>query len=158
MSEKTRAPKWLLYIFCVLTVASGIVFLALRAFPAGWTRPKDAQIVSAISQARTVMTYLHYSEGNYDNFNCKYRDMVALCENIDKNYRKEDVNEPIIAHGASRNSQSACIYSPLNAKDKYWYCVDSKGNAVFTEIDPAGNGYCVEGKSAVCPPALKGIP
>lgn len=113
--------------------------------PGGGAR--DARIISALSQARTVMTYIGANDGHYDNFTCQQEDMRALCDEIASNN-----GWTTIAHDAESDSQEACIYSPLNAQPNYWYCADSLGYAGATAIFPGGTGYCVDGESAKCPP------
>lgn len=158
---KERRWHVLLISFLVLTLlVLGIVFFILNgpwAYRLSGTR--NSRIVSNIDQARTVMTYIHYQEGNYDSFNCEHEVMVTLCHEIDRNYGKEDGEEPLIAHDAPNNSQAACIYSPLDKKNNhYWYCADSTMRADYVGINPGSDGYCVEGESAVCPPLLEEIP
>lgn len=143
-----------------------IIFGILLFFLIGglsWSRPpvKDYRIAWAIDQARTVILSVYGEEDRYDDFNCKHEDMRALCEGIDTDYGPRDNKEPIIVHDAATNSQAVCIYSPINKEEgwlrkrKFWYCADNEGRAGYTDIDPGTPGYCVEGKSAVCPPFLE---
>lgn len=110
-------------------------------------KQKDVRIISAISQARTVMVYIYVNEGNYDNFSCQHSDMREVCAEISKNSR---LNWVAIAYAPKSNSQEACIYAPLNSKPNFWYCADSSGAAGFTTINPGGTGYCVWETSAKC--------
>lgn len=121
-------------------------------------RPKDSRIISAISTARTEMAYVGRNDGNYDNFTCSYEEMIQVCQEIDVNYGEDNDKEPIIAHDLPVDSHAACIYTPLNIKKNYWYCADSTGAAGYAQINPGSPGYCIEGKSAICPPLLKDIP
>ncbi|MDD5433556.1 MAG: hypothetical protein PHE77_02790 [Candidatus Pacebacteria bacterium] len=116
------------------------------------------------------MAYEFADRGNYDSLNCESQNLKPICEEADKNYGVRDGKEPIIALNRHQNSNSACIYSPLNhvqgsgwfydLKDKFqektktWYCTDSSGNAGETKIDPGSAGYCVDGVSAKCPPTF----
>lgn len=141
-------------VFVVIFGMGMLVFDFLRPKVNG--KAPDARIVSAISQARTVMTYLYNKEGNYDDFNCEHEEMIALCQEIDVNYGPDDDAEPIIAHDAPDNSRAACIYSPLNTTiggEKKWYCADSLGYAGATTTDPGTAGCSMTG-GAVCPAGL----
>jgi len=128
--------------------------------------PRDSRIIGDICQIRTLIPNTYINEGSYDSFSCLHKDIALFCREISDNYVKEDGNKPtpIITHDTSINSQAVCIYSPLNKeegwlrKKKFWYCTDSKGHVGYTSIDPGSDGYCVEGKSAVCPPVSKEIP
>jgi len=110
-------------------------------------RARDSRIVSAISQGRTVMTYVAANDGTHDNFTCQQQDMAMLCEEISNNN-----GWPVIAHDLPLNSQGACLYSPLTSRDNYWYCADSTGRAGYTSINPDSQEYCWDSSSAVCPP------
>lgn len=125
----------------------------------------DARIISAIRHAKTTMPYIYTAEGNYDGFECGHKEVILFCREIEKNYYGEKGSKlPIITHNALIDSKAVCIYSPLNKekgrlrKQNFWYCADSGGHIGFTSIDPGSPGYCVEGKSAVCPPLLEDIP
>ena len=127
----------------------------------------DTRIISSIEHAKTTMTNIYVAEGNYDSFGCDHKEVVLYCQEISKNYygnESKDDRMPVVAHDAPINSQAACIYSPLSRKSGWlkkkniWYCIDSAGHAGYTLIDPGSTGYCVNGKSAVCPPVLKQIP
>lgn len=155
-------------IIIFLTFFLFAIYVIIASFPGCCAVSRDSRIVSSLGQARNVMVLNYEQEGNYDNFNCEHEDMAELCEIIDGYYSSSesrpplfsirpekaflpDGREPIVAHDALSNSQTVCIYSPLNAKDNYWYCADSSGRAGFTEIDPGGEGFCQDGASAVCP-------
>lgn len=110
-------------------------------------RAKDARIVSALAQSRTMMVFINANEGSYDNFSCQQIDTGALCEDVIKSG-----GEMKIAKDKKLDSGAACIYSKLTQKENYWYCADSTGKAGYTSIDPGQQGHCLDGKSAVCPP------
>lgn len=105
---------------------------------------KDSRIISAIGQARIIMTYIGANEGTYESFLSTHDDMVTLWTEITAN--NSDGTEGI--HGGTE-PQGACIWSQLNAKASYWYCADSRGVAGFTEIDPST--LCAGGTSFTCP-------
>jgi len=141
----------LIELLVVIAIIGILASIVLVSFPGATKKARDSRIVSAISQARTVMVYVYGNDGNYDNFTCDNPEMDALCQEIDTNYGGDDDNEPVIAKGTDANGNpTACIYSPLNAKADYWYCADSAGKAGFTTIDPSGPDYCVAG-TAKCP-------
>lgn len=173
--RKNYLKKW------QIALIVGIIFLGFSlfvwlTFPAPMIHHKDADIIKAIGQSRSVMRSIYYDYNNYQNFTCNNNDMIALCTEIDASYGLKNGAEPIIAHDSANNSQAVCIYSPIEGKpsfirwkgfwynlwydyrhhnQKYWYCADSTGTMGFTTIDPRKHGYCVEGKSAVCPPIIQ---
>jgi len=129
----------LIELLVVIAIIGILASIVLVSFPGATKKAKDSRIVSAIAQARTVMTYINANEGSYSSFSCSYSDMEKLCEEIRNN--NPSGTDPMIA----ATTDAACIYSPLNAKDNYWYCADSTGVAGYTSTDPsttcnAGNG------------------
>jgi len=140
----------LIELLVVIAIIGILASVVLVSFPGASKKAHDSRIVSSISQARTVMTYIYGNDGNYDAFDCSYSDMVKLCGEVADNNPVKGTN-PTIAKDTASNSTAACIYSALNAKANYWYCADSTGVAGFTTTDPGGTGYCVDGTSAVCP-------
>jgi|GEM_PF-1568898 len=139
----------IIILFCIIALAF-IVYFSLPGPPS--VGHNDSRIISAINQARSVMSYLASAEGSYDSFSCQNKDMALICEEIHSRG-----GEAIIALDKQSGSQSACIYSLLpyrsgrNKAEASWYCADSSGGADYTVIDPGGNGYCVDGESAICP-------
>ena len=127
-----------------------IIAFAVLSNSNDYRPPRDSLIISGIAQIRVIMEKINNSGRNYDNFNCRHEDILEWCQEIDKQYGPQDRQEPIIVHDKAYNSYSVCVYSPLNF-DKYWYCADSEGNAGYTKVDPGSDGYCIEGKSAICP-------
>lgn len=134
-------------------------------------RARNTRIKTALAQLRTVMVYTFGNDGSYDNFNCNLDESsTPLCKDADKNYGDIDGKEPTIVKNNISSSTAACIYSPLNANPtsgwveslkrkingvpQRWYCVDSRGWAGETKIDPGSTGYCVNGVSAKCPPII----
>lgn len=162
----SKANKfWRIIGFIIL----GLVFLVGAFFilsdmwsDRSYRPPYNSRIISAISQARTVMTWLHSEKGHLDDFACEHKEMISLCEEIDNNYKETDGKVPFIIHDKLVNAQKACIYSPMNWRDNYWYCADNEREGRlgyteggFVEINPATEGYCVEGESADCPPFVE---
>jgi prepilin-type N-terminal cleavage/methylation domain-containing protein len=140
----------LIELLVVIAIIGILASIVLVSFPGATKKAKDSRIVSAIAQARTVMTYVYANDGNYDNFNCSLTDMTNICAEVANNHPTPGTN-PTIAKDAASNSQAACIYSALNAKSNYWYCADSTGVAGYTTTNPGSTGYCVDGTSAKCP-------
>ncbi len=134
----------LIELLVVIAIIGILASIVLVSFPGATKKAKDSRVVSAISQARTVMTYVYANDGSYTNFTCTLGDMVNLCTEVKNN--NPGASDPVINAGSS----GACIYSALNAKSSYWYCADSTGVAGFTTTDPSGTGYCV-GSTYVCP-------
>lgn len=160
-----KSVKSFLEFLLIILFFSVFVFIFFCPLCGSTKKAMDSRIMSSITQARKVMNDIYTKRGNYDDFNCGHKDMMLLCQEINKNYDRskiivilgKDFRErrreiPVIVHNSSVNSQGVCIYSPLNDKPNYWYCADSRGYEGYTEIYPKSPGYCVEGKSAVCPP------
>jgi len=139
----------LIELLVVIAIIGILASIVLVAFPGATKKAKDSRVVSAISQARTVMVYSYGNDGDYDNYNCSLSDMVVLCDEIENNHPTKGT-EPVIAINPSSDSTKACIYSPLNSKASYWYCADSTGVAGYTTTDPGGTGFCVAA-TAECP-------
>lgn len=152
--------KRLIFIILSFILVAGFILFVSSQMPRGSSIARDSRIISAIAQARTVITGIYMDDGNYNDFDCLHEDMINLCAEIKNNYIESELDTPIIA----KTIDGACIYSPLNKTEEkrlglkkiyFWYCADSTGNAGRTTTNPAGVGYCVNEKSAVCPPAVK---
>ena len=135
----------LIELLVVIAIIGILASIVLVSFPGATKKAKDSRLVSAISQARTVMTYVYANDGAYTNFSCTLTDMVNLCAEVANNHPTSGTNPTIQA-----GSAAACIYTLMNAKTDYWYCADSTGLAGYTETDPSGVGYC-NGTTFVCP-------
>ena len=143
----------LIELLVVIAIIGILASIVLVSFPGATKKAMDSRIVSAIAQARTVMTYIKANDGDFDNLpgactagNPYLDDMKPLCDEV-------------TAQGQTLNlvkntaSDDGCVYSKLNAKDNYWYCADSTGRAGFVSSaakDPGGTNYC-DGTTAVCP-------
>jgi len=157
-----RSIRNFLKLLLLMAFISGLIGILLSS-PCGSTeKAKDARIQADLYQAKHIMDSIYEIYGNYDNFNCEYGVIAVICQDVNTLRKKkpligieswyaENGNKPIITHDTRNNSQAVCIYSSLNVKKDYWYCVDNLGRARTTEIDPGSSGYCIEGKSAVCP-------
>ena len=140
----------LIELLVVIAIIGILASVVLIGFPNATRKAKDSRIVSAIGQARTVMTYIDANDGDYDLFSCTHADMITLCTEIANNHPTKGT-EPTVVKDAASDSDAACMYSLLNAKTGYWYCADSTGVAGFTTTDPGGATYCVAG-IAKCSP------
>ncbi len=135
----------LIELLVVIAIIGILASIVLVSFPGATKKAKDSRVVSAIAQARTVMSYVYGNDGSYTNFSCSNSDMEKICEEI-KNNDNGGTNPTI-----QKSSSAACIYAKLNAKNNYWYCADSTGVAGFTTTNPGGTNYC-NGTTFVCPP------
>ncbi len=129
----------LIELLVVIAIIGILASIVLVSFPGASKKAKDSRIVSAVSQARTVMSYVYANDGSYDNFTCSHADMVNLCAEITANGGTNPVPVKIVP---ATVSTAACIYSVVNAKASTWYCASSDGRAGYTIIDPGSDSYC----------------
>jgi len=128
----------LIELLVVIAIIGILASVVLIGFPNATKKAKDSRVISAIGQARTVMTYIGANDGTYAAFSDTHVDMVTLWAEITNN----DAGVQGIKGGTEE--QGACIYAQLNAKATYWYCADTTGVAGFTSIDPSsacGTGF-----------------
>ena len=148
----------LIELLVVIAIIGILASIVLVAFPGATRRAKDARIVSAVGQGRTVMVYVYGNDADYDLLpgactagSPYYDDMSPLCDEVTANAPSDDTTLHLISSAAA-DSEDGCIYAKLNSKASYWYCADSSGRAGFVSgTDPGGVGYCVQNASAVCP-------
>ncbi len=140
----------LIELLVVIAIIGILASVVLVAFPGATKKAKDSRIVSAISQIRTVMTYVYANEGSYASLDdsqspCdNISDLVELCNEVANNH--PDGIEPTF----HASDDAACVYSQLNSKStNYWYCADTTGVAGYTTTPP-GTSHCTE-SSYVCP-------
>ena len=165
LSIKQSLKNFLKFLIIVgfFSLILSIVLVSPCSYP---KRTRDIRIGTSMNQAKIIMESIYKQDNNYDNFNCKTGNMQVVCKEIDMlvdenakplfAIRKEGIGyangmEPTIMHDTSSDSQTTCIYSPLNSRKNYWFCADSTGKIGRTKIDPGGATYCVKG-FAVCPP------
>jgi len=116
-------------------------------------KAKDARIMADMSQLRTMAEIIHSEKNTYKNVSCLHNQIKPICQDINKQIGGW---YPIIY----QSRDNYCAYTKLTEPNTY-YCIDSKGAAEKTDIDP-GN-YCTR-KTFVCPktggtaPAEKIIP
>ena len=149
----------LLIVIAIIAILASVV---LATYPNARNKAHDSRVVSAISQARTVMTLAYDQDGNYDTFanacssGNKYQsDMKAICDDIANN--AGDKSFPTIEIDPASNSTSCRIYSKLNITQgsvPVYYCADSFGNAgtIATTTSPLPHG---SNGGASCPDGLK---
>ena len=145
----------LIELLVVIAIIGILASIVLVSFPGANKKAKDSRVVGAISQARTIMTYINANDNNYDGFTASTTDMVNIWAEINANDREAaTVQAPAITHDAASGSTAACIYAKLSAKDAWYYCASSDGRAGFTTIDPVTGdsvGSCAGTTSANCP-------
>jgi len=143
----------LIELLVVITIIGILASVVLVQFPTTTNVARDSRIVSAMAQARTIMSTLYTLDGNFSRFNCSYPDMVELCNEVSNN-QKFSVGTRGLQIRANNNLDppAACMYAKLNSKDNYWYCIDSQGHAGYTNTNPDHDLYCRDTGSAVCPP------
>lgn len=141
----------LIELLVVIAIIGILASIVLVSFPGAQKKARDSRVVGAISQARTVMTYINANDGNFDAFSATHEDMVNLWDEITKNDNDgTGALAPAIVKNAASGSSAACIYAQLSAKSTWYYCASSDGRAGFTSSTPNGVGYCVA-PTAKCP-------
>jgi len=126
----------LIELLVVIAIIGILASVVLIGFPNATKKAKDSRVISAIGQARTVMTYIGANTGTYASFPTD-GDMTLLWNEIVAN-DAGDAGVDLDVRGifGGTELQGACIYAQLNAKADYWYCSDSTGIAGTTGIPP----------------------
>jgi len=138
----------LIELLVVIAIIGILASVVLIGFPSATKKANDSRVISAIGQARTIMTYIGANEGDYEDFEdvSTSSEMHVIWNEINEN---DNGDAPGIQGGTEE--QGACIYAKLNAKDDYWYCADSTGVAgtvTGSANDPADT---CDGTTFVCP-------
>ncbi|RLC39625.1 MAG: hypothetical protein DRH33_02345 [Candidatus Nealsonbacteria bacterium] len=144
---KEKKGFTLIELLVVIAIIGILASIVMVTFPGATRKAKDARIMSAIAQARTIMVYLYDRDGDFSNFNCdnEAENLDDLCGDIAKN--SPDASEPVIATGtAPDGNPSACIYSPLNSGD--YYCADYYSGKADVVADPTAT--CFTGGDGTC--------
>lgn len=143
----------LIELLVVIAIIGILASIVLVSFPSATKKAKDSRVVSAISQARTVMTYVYANDGNYAGLTnlLPADDMVPINTEVYNNTNPQ-VNLSVVKR---TDNLAACMYAPLSSKANYWYCADSTGKAGYTSTDPNTTGNCVTA-TATCPPNTGG--
>lgn len=140
----------LIELLVVIAIIGILASIVLVSFPGAQKKARDSRVIGAISQARTIMTYINANDGDYDDFSSSTADMVNIWAEIVANDRSgTDAQAPMITHKGSSGSSEACIYAKLAAKDSFWYCASSDGRAGFTSTNPST--LCSGVTAASCP-------
>ena len=122
----------LIELLVVIAIIGILASIVLVSFPSATKKAKDSRIISAISQARTVMTYVWGNDGNYANFTTitPAEDMVPINAEVTAN------GSTLVVVKKTDNS-AACMYAKLNTGTTDYYCSDSTGVAGKTTALPA---------------------
>ena len=144
----------LIELLVVIAIIGILASVVLIGFPNATRKARDSRVISAIGQARVIMTYIGANTGDYTDFMTD-PDMDPIWAEIVANDADETGIYPPNRFGGTED-QGACIYAKLNAKANYWYCADTTGvsGTVIGVINPGAATYCTGGVagSFVCPP------
>lgn len=141
----------LIELLVVIAIIGILASIVLVSFPGASKKAKDSRVISAIAQARTVMTYIYANEGTYNSANLACpspvgSDIAPLCTEVTNN------SYGGAALTIQKTTSAACMYAPLNATNgASWYCADASGVAGTTAVNPGTAPYCTS-SSFVCPP------
>lgn len=116
-----------------------------ESLSAARARAKEARIIADMMQMRSGAEIIYSDEGGYHKVNCDYSGKWVYMSELCKDIAEYAGNKPVIF----AVNQEYCAFTPLPVKG-YYYCIDSELNAVTTNINPQGTGYC-NGKTFVCP-------
>ena len=136
----------LIELLVVIAIIGILASVVLIGFPNATRKAKDSRVISAIGQARTIMTYIGANDGTYTAFDENHGDMGTIWAEIISNDR--DDGTAAFADGGTEQ-EGACIYAQLNAKDDYWYCAVATGVAGFASSTPATT--CNTSGDRLCP-------
>jgi len=143
----------LIELLVVIAIIGILASVVLVAFPSANKRAKDARIITAIAQSRTIMTYINANDGNYTNFycttncsSCSNTELTPICNEIMKNGGTPNFTR-------KSDNTLACIFSPLNISSSKWFCADSNGRAGIATTTPDAAGWCQNGSATFtgCP-------
>jgi prepilin-type N-terminal cleavage/methylation domain-containing protein len=141
----------LIELLVVIAIIGILASVVLIGFPSATKKAKDSRVISAIGQARTVMTYIGANTSSYEAFKETHIDMVTLWAEIINNNAEPVAEEATEGIEGGSEDEGACIWSKLNAKDDYWYCADTTGVAgTVTDTNPSDLNYC-DGTTFICP-------
>ena len=104
---------------------------------------KTVRIISDMHYINDLANVIYADKKSYKYVNCNYSGIKTICD---------DIKGQIDSYPIIRQSQNKyCAYAKLNIPGLF-YCIDSTGKNVQTNINPSGKNYCT-GKTFVCPPA-----
>lgn len=141
MNKKGFTLIELLVVIAIIGILASVVLIS---FPGASKQAKDSRVISAISQARTVMTYVCNNEG-CGAFTSTHDDMKTLWKEIERNFGDNEIDTDTTKdrgiYGKAGTTDSACIWAELNSKSKGYYCADMTGMAGSTTTDFTAT-YC----------------
>lgn len=136
----------------VIAIIGILASIVLVSFPGAQKKARDSRVISAIAQARTVMTYVKANDGSYANFSnvTPAAEMVPINNEVKDN----DLNKADLTVIKNSDSSEACMYAPLQSSG--YYCADSTGVSGSTLTNPNSAGNCPDGgATAKCPSDIK---
>jgi len=111
-------------------------------------RPREARVISEMSQIRIKAELVNADEGSYKSLNCDYdEEMRALCKDIEE----QTGSKPTI----HTSENGYCAYIKL-IRSEEWYCIGVGASGYVrgrVTTDPSTQGYC-DGITFVCPKPL----
>jgi len=137
----------LIELLVVIAIIGILASIVLVSFPSATKKANDSRVISAISQARTVMTYVKANDGDLDatSFSCTITDMVPLCAEVSS----KSLGEADLTITRSTDNAEVCMSAPLNSGG--FYCADSAGVAGKTAT------ACAAGTATAAPcPTITG--
>ncbi|MDD5738751.1 MAG: type II secretion system protein [Candidatus Pacebacteria bacterium] len=147
----------LIELLVVIAIIGILASIVLVSFPTASKKAQDARVVSAIAQARTVMTYVNSNDGNYLGFTktTPAADMGPIATELDS--KANGGASGWVVYTTPTTGVAACIYATLNVKANYFYCADSTGVAgFFSGTAAAMTAACGTAAAAACPTGTAG--
>ncbi|MFH0739910.1 MAG: type II secretion system protein [bacterium] len=127
----------LIELLVVIAIIGILASIVLVSFPSANKKANDSRVISAVSQARTIMTYVKGNDNDLlTNFSCTHADMITLCAEIDA---KDNGSGLTIVK--STDVKEACMSAQLNSGG--FYCADSTGRAGKTATACPATGATV---------------
>ena len=151
MNSKGFTLIELLVVIAIIGILASVV---LVSFPGAQKKAKDARVVSAISQMRTVWTYMYANQGDWTDVGCpgEGTDMEELCTEVRNN--NYDGSEAVVITGTAEDE--ICIWTTLNEKDgASAYCASGDGRAGYVNPDERADmssTTCSTAATYACPP------
>jgi len=122
----------LIELLVVIAIIGILASIVLVSFPSATKKAKDSRIISAIAQARTVMTYVNGNDGNYANFT-----LLLPAEDMPPIVTEVTNNGSTLVIVKKADNSAVCMYAKLNTGTTDYYCADSTGVAGKTSALPA---------------------
>lgn len=127
MEKKAFTLIELLVVIAIIGILAGIVLVSLRGTR---NQARDARVISAMQQLRTLGQTYENENGSYDGF-CSSTEAVKLANDI-----KNQGANPSTTFDCQQalDGSAFCAWVRLNSGK--WYCVDSYLNSVTTNDYP----------------------